>query len=52
MERSEVWQWPSDHGESEMPVFGGLCCSVGEGQLWEVKNEMMRTGPKMDLMIV
>lgn len=37
-ERSEVWVWPSDHGESEMPVCEGLCCSVGEGELWEVKK--------------
>lgn len=23
-------------------------CSVGEGELWEVKNKMMRTGPNKD----
>lgn len=23
----------------------GLRCSMGEGELWEVKNEMMGTGP-------
>lgn len=26
----------------------GLRCSVGEGELWEVKNKMMRTGPNKD----
>ena len=37
-ERSEVWVWPSDHGESEMPVCKALCCSLGEGQLWELNK--------------
>ena len=37
-ESSEAWMWPSEHGESEMPVCEGLCCSMGEGQLWEVKK--------------